>query len=384
MRPSPRPSGPLIWLHLPLYEGSGPIRTLLARAREEMGPLNALVTFDKPAPGAADDDDEAPDFVLLPGPAESQSDTAAFLAHWRPDLLIWVGGPFRPVLLAEVDAVGLPRVLINAKADALGSITGTWVPGMSRALIGPFRHVLTTDEDAALRLERMGIERGVLEITGVLDDDPDPPPCDEMERAQIAAMILPRPVWLGAAVPLQEIATLLGAFRVAQRRAHRLLLVLDPATPRDGGAIRDRLAAEGLRVALRSEGQVPDEHTEIIVADRRHELGLWLRMAPTTYLGGSLAGSGCLHPYIPAALGSAIVHGPSLGRYETAGARLGHAGATRHIDGSRTLGQTIAQVLAPDRAAAMAHAGYMVVAANAAVTNRLTEIIANVLDEVPA
>ena len=376
----PRPDGPLIWLHLPLYEGAGPIRTLLARARDELGPLNAVVTFDKPAPGTEDEEQSA-DFILRPTPAENQSDSNDFIAHWRPQLLIWVSGPFRPVLLAEADAAGVPRVLVNARADALGSVTGTWVPGMSRALIGPFRHVLTKDQEAADRLTRMGIAPETLEVVGRLDDDPEPPSCDEAERSRLAQVIGPRPIWLAAEAPLEEVVTLTTAFRAAQKRAHRLLMILSPATPRDGPAIRDMLVHQGVRTALRSEGADPDENTEVLVADRRSELGLWLRLAPITYLGGSIAGSGGLHPFVPASLGSAIIHGPRLGAYERQAGRLAEVGATRVVASGAELALMIERLLPPNKSAGLAHAAWKIIGSNAAVTNRMTEIIAGALTE---
>ncbi len=366
---------------MPLYEGPGAVLSLLSRAREDLGRLNALVTFDKISPGIQSSEEIA-DFVLHPAPAENRGSASSFLKHWSPDLLIWVGGPFRPILLSEADAAGVPRVLVDARADALGSVTGTWVPGMSRALIGPFRHVLTDDEETARRLERMGIDIGQTEVVGKLDEDPDPPPCDQSERSRLAALIGSRPLWFAAEVPLEETATLLTAFRFAQRRAHRMMLILAPSNLRDGENIRERLAVEGLRVALRSAGESPDENTEILVADRSAELGLWLRLAPVTYLGGTISGMGCLHPYLPAALGSAIVHGPWLGRHEAQVKRLARAGAARPVGNAEQLGRAIETLMAPDIAAAMAHAGWTVVASNAAVSNRLTGIIAEVMDGV--
>lgn len=366
---------------MPVYEGSGAVLSLLSRAREELGRVNALVTFDKISPGITSTEEIA-DFVLHPAPAENRGQAGNFLRHWAPDLLIWVGGPFRPILLSEVDAAGVPRVLVDARADSLGSVTGTWVPGMSRALIGPFRYVLTDDEETARRLERMGIDIGHTEVVGKMDEDPDPPPCDEAERARLAALIGSRPLWLAAEVPLEETATLLTAFRAAQRRAHRMMMILAPSNLRDGEAIRDRLTGDGMRAALRSADECPDENTEVLVADRGSEIGLWLRLAPVTFLGGTISGSGCLHPYLPAALGSAIVHGPRPTAYQAQVRRLARAGAAREVANAEELGRTIESLMAPDMAAAMAHAGWTVVGSTAAVTNRLTDIIAEVMDGV--
>ncbi len=376
----PRPAGPLIWIHFPVYEGPAAILPILTRAQEEIGRLNAIVTFDRIAEGS-ESSEEIAEFLLRPAPPENRTEAGQFLKHWRPDILIWVGGPFRPVLLNAVDGNGVPRILVNAKADALTSVTGTWVPGMSRALVGPFRNVLTSDDTAAQRLVRMGIDPASLEVVGTLDDDPEPPTCDDHRRGRLAEILGARPRWMAAQVPLEEIASLIRAHRVAQRRAHRLLLILAPADRQSGIAIRDRLHEDGMRCALRSAGEDPDDDTEIVVADRSEELGLWLRLAPVAYLGGTIAGSRPLHPYHPAALGAAIVHGGRIVAHQRQFDRLASAGATRAVSGAEELGRTVETLLPPNQAARMAHAGWTVIAANAALSNRLTEIIIDVLDE---
>lgn len=378
--PGARPPGPLIWFHLPSYSGPTAISTLLARTREEIGPLTAVVTFDKVAPGTTATQ-EPDDFLIRLAPAENQRDSALFIKHWQPDLMIWVGGPFRPVLLNEVDEAGIPRVLINARADALGSVTGTWVPGMSRALIGPFRHVLTTDEEAAGRLSRMGIDMGSLEVCGQFDDDPDPPACSETERNRLATNIGTRPIWLAAHVPPTEIDSLILAQRTAQKRAHRLMLVLVPSHGQNCLEIKEMLEDQGVLCTLRSDNVDPDENTEILIADTRGELGLWMRLAPITYLGGTLSGSPSIHPYLPAALGSAVVHGPEHGSHAVQVSRMARARASREVPGAEELGRMVERLMPPDQVAAMAHAGWTIVAENAAVTNRLTEIIIDVLEE---
>ena len=100
------------------------------------------------------------------------------------------------------------------------------------------------------------------------------------------------------------------------RMAHRLLLILSPATPEDGPGLRDALEAEDWVVALRSDGEEPDPEIQIFVADAPGEAGLWYRLAPITFLGGSLVRGGQgRDPCEPAALGSAILTGPDTGPY---------------------------------------------------------------------
>jgi 3-deoxy-D-manno-octulosonic-acid transferase len=63
---------------------------------------------------------------------------------------------------------------------------------------------------------------------------------------------------------------------------------------------------------LRSRGEMPDRSTEIYIADTVGELGLFYRIAPIVFMGGSLVSHGGQNPIEPAKLGAAILHGPHV------------------------------------------------------------------------
>jgi 3-deoxy-D-manno-octulosonic-acid transferase len=107
------------------------------------------------------------------------------------------------------------------------------------------------------------------------------------------------------------------------------------------------------------------------------ELGLWYRIAPVTFAGSTLPGSGGggRPPGEVTALGSALVHGPETQPHGPAYQRLARAGAARLVRDGAGLGQTIEALLAPDRAAAMAHAAWEVTTEGIEVANRLAELI---------
>jgi 3-deoxy-D-manno-octulosonic-acid transferase len=55
-------------------------------------------------------------------------------------------------------------------------------------------------------------------------------------------------------------------------------------------------------------------------------LGLWYRVAPISLVGGSLQPIGGHNPFEPAALGSAILHGPYVTNFVDIYQRLSEAG----------------------------------------------------------
>ncbi len=137
----------------------------------------------------------------------------------------------------------------------------------------------------------------------------------------------------------------------------------------------------GLRVAQRAEGDEPEDGTQVYLADGPAEMGLWLRLAPVAFLGGTLPnGPGSRDPFEAAALGVALIHGPATASHGEHWARLDTAGASRIVLNGQELGRAVEALLSPDRAAAMAHAGWDVATKGAEVANRVIDLIREALE----
>ena len=189
----------------------------------------------------------------------------------------------------------------------------------------------------------------------------------------MAAALNTRPVWLAAGVPEAEEAAVIAAHRAALRLAHRLLLILVPENPDRAATLAAQMEeAEGWTVAQRAREEEPDAETAVYLPDSTQEYGLWYRLAPVTFVGGSLGGQGAIrNPMEAAALGSAIIYGPRAGGFGAAFGRLGAARAARAVGSAADLAEALAEVLAPDRAARLAQAAWTVASDGAEVTDRV-------------
>ncbi|EYD74679.1 3-deoxy-D-manno-octulosonic-acid transferase [Rubellimicrobium mesophilum DSM 19309] len=363
----PRPEGPLLWVH-----GGGPQHlTAVATLADRLLPegVSTLLTLPRrfelpPAPGR---------LVLRPAPFESGVAVRAFLEHWAPDVLLWVGGGLRPALLARTQA---PKFLVEGAPEPGLLARGAGWPGLARAVVPLFDRALVRGDAGAERLSRAGLPEDRLEIAGPLDPPAPVLPCNERERRDLSQTIGSRPVWLAADLPMAELPAILAAHRVATRSTHRLLLILAPRIPEEAPPMARALGEAGLRVALRAEGDEPTESTQVYLADGTSEMGLWLRLAPVAYLGGTLPGGpGGRHPFEAAALGLALLHGPVTAPHGDAWARLDTAGAARVVVDAAELGRGVEALLAPDRAAVMAQAGWDVATQGAEVMNRVMDLV---------
>ncbi len=134
-------------------------------------------------------------------------------------------------------------------------------------------------------------------------------------------------------------------------------------------------------VAERSREEEPEADVEIFLVENPADYGLWYRLAPVTFLGGTLAGRGPVrNPMEAAVLGSAILHGPKTGQSGPVFGRLGAARATRAVASTTDLGEALSDLLSPDRAARLAQAAWTVASDGAEVTDMVLQRIRAIMD----
>ena len=219
-------------------------------------------------------------------------------------------------------------------------------------------------------------------MVGPLSDTALALPFNQSDLDELGKTLAGRPAWLAARATTNEIAAVEAAQRQAIRAAHRLLLIVVPRLQNDGRAIAAELEAQGWRTALRSNGEEPDENIQVYVADTEGEMGLWYRLAPITFLGGTIdKDAKASDPFEPASLGSAIVHGPEVGKSSHRISRLQAANATAELKTPDELGDVVFSLLAPDKAAMLAHAGWSFTSESAHVVKSLADIIDTELEE---
>ena len=369
----PRPAGRLIWLHAPETDRAPALAELARRIHEEDGHPVLLTAPEAPHP-------LPPGAIWQPLPGDSPEEARALLDHWLPDAILFSGGELRPSLIQAAQTRRIPMAMVEARAPHLPEGRDGWFPGLIRASLAPMQAVLALDEPALKALRKAGAPG--LALTGRMEHPSAVLPGNEAERAALARLMNTRPVWAAVQVPQAEEAAVIEAHRAALGLAHRLLLILLPEHPQRGHALARQLEREeGWRVALRAEDQDPEAETHVLIADTT-ELGLWYRLAPIAFLGGSLAGTGCVaDPMQAAALGASVIHGPRPGSFGTVLGRLGAARAARSVASSADLAEALAELLSPDRAAKLAQAAWSVASEGVEVTARAHLLLRQMMGE---
>ncbi len=95
-----------------------------------------------------------------------------------------------------------------------------------------------------------------------------------------------------------------------------LLTIIVPRHPERGPEIV--MLCGTRRTLRRATGALPDAGTAIYVADTMGELGLFYRLAPFAFIGGSLIPHGGQNPLEAARLGCAVLAGPHTANFADA------------------------------------------------------------------
>lgn len=373
--PIPAGSGPLLLLHVApdARQAEAQVLRRLAAAR----PGLRILRLDGPADTDPDTDHAGTD------PADDPALIEALIARARPQALLALGNALPPSAIAVAAARGIPVVLAELRLTArdLG-----WGAGASirRRLLSRASALLLTDAASHDMARRMGLPARRLQMTGPVSEIREPLPCLEAERAALAAMMTGRHAWFAASIPEAEEAAVIAAHREVAHHSHRALLFIAPDDPARIPALAERIEAAGLILARRDRDEEPGPEVQVMLTDGPTEMGLWYRLAPVSVMGGTLSGTGDMrHPFEPAALGSAIVHGPEAGPFPTEWQQLDGAHAARRVASAEDLAGALVELTQAEYAATLAANAWRVSTGGADVAIRIAERVLALIDAAP-
>lgn len=290
-----------------------------------------------------------------PDPDKDQIAMKNLLDQDRPCAVLLLGAELPAALILAAVERDIPVVLGEATLG-VQDLRWTLGAGMRRDLLNSLSMIFVTDTASHETARRIGVPPGKVTMSGPITEIQDPLPCNEAELSEIGDLLNGRHSWLAACVPAAEEEAVLTAHLAALRQTHRTLLFLIPASADRAVPLAALLERNKLIVAHRSRDEEPVSDVQVLIVDSTDELGLWYRLAPVTYMGGTLTGEdqGTRHPFEPAALGSAIVHGPATARFATAWQQLDGGKAARAVTGADALATAIAELTQPEMAAELA------------------------------
>jgi 3-deoxy-D-manno-octulosonic-acid transferase len=337
-----RPHGPLVWIHGASVGEVLAAAALIEKLRELK--LRILLTSGTVTSAAIVAKRFPPEVIHQYVPYDSPRYVARFLDHWRPSLALFIESDLWPNLILASAARRLPMVLINGRMSQRSFPRWRRLSNTIAALLGRFDICLAQSELDAERFAALG-SRSVV-TTGNLKLDVPAPPADPQKLERLMAVTRGRPIVVAASTHPGEEEQLVEAHRALAGFFPSLLTVIVPRHPDRGDAVARLVTASGLHVGLRSREELPMATTDIYIADTMGELGIFYRLAPIVFMGGSLVEHGGQNPIEAVKLGASIVHGPHVFNFIDVYEALDRAGGARCADTKEALVEQLGQLLA--------------------------------------
>lgn len=380
---APRPPGPLVWLHAASVGEAQSALALIDRLLAMRGDVNMLVTsgtvtsaglLERRLPGRA---------IHQYVPVDVRRWVRRFLAHWRPDLALFVESEIWPNLVTETTRGGCPLLLVNGRLSGRSFARWQKVPVAARSLMQCFALCLGQTERDRERFAALGAPRA--ECLGNLKYSAEPLPADDKDLAELRKAVGKRPLWLSASTHPGEEEMAAAAHIELSEKHDGLLSVIVPRHPQRGDEIEAMLEQRGLAVSLRSRGDPVASGCDVYIGDTLGELGLFYRVAEIAFIGGSTGNLGGHNPLEAAQLGCAVIHGPDMANFQVVAEDLEAAGAALRFDDEQGLIDAVERLLGNgDERRRLASAARKVSERNADALDRIADALAPFVEALPA
>ncbi|MDH3703701.1 MAG: 3-deoxy-D-manno-octulosonic acid transferase, partial [Alphaproteobacteria bacterium] len=284
-----------------------------------------------------------------------------------------------PNLLGEAAARSVPAILINGRMSARSFDNWRRFSGSARTLLSKFVLCLAQSEEQAERFRRL--QAPAVDCVGNLKYSAAPLPADDGALQIHRTALDGRPLWLAASTHPGEEAAAASVHRQLKDRHPDILTIIAPRHPARAPEITEMLRGRGLTVMRRSEDPALAGGAEVYLADTMGELGLFYRLAPIAFVGGSLSAHGGHNPLEPAQLGCAVLYGPDMTNFQTVADALEQHGGARQCTDIDNLAQTVDMLLNDDIARqAQIAAAKEIADANRRVVDRVYDVLTPHLD----
>ena len=301
-----RPNGRLVWVHGASVGESLAALPLIEQLQTQMPGTSVLVTSGTVTSARMMQARLPQGAIHQFVPLDTPRAVSRFLDHWKPDAGLFVESDLWPNLILAAAARNIPLALVNARISARSAAGWKRARGTVKRLLGAFDAVLAQDEEIAARFRGLGARN--VSVAGSLKADAPPLGCDETALTALQSQIGTRPVLLAAQTHSGEDETVLPAHDMLRARFPDLLTIIVPRHLERAADIEMLCGARAAR--RRSLGHAISEQTQVYIADTLGELGLFYRLAPFAFVGGTLVPMGGHNPLEPAVLKRAVLAGP--------------------------------------------------------------------------
>ncbi|MEM7198531.1 MAG: 3-deoxy-D-manno-octulosonic acid transferase, partial [Pseudomonadota bacterium] len=285
----PRPKGVLIWFHaISIGEASATL-PLIARILEKYPYCHILVTTGTRTSATIMAEKLPARAIHQYAPWDHGEWVARFLDHWQPQCALWMEAEFWPNMLNYMR--GIPIALINGRVSNRSAARWQrYARPMLRAMLQSFSLILTSDDDDAARLRSLGAQN--IKPIGNIKNASMPLSADRQQLDKLWDSLGERPVWVAASTHPEDEAIIMKAHAQIIELYPDALCIIVPRHPVRGPEIGAIAKTYQHHYRLRSKGEVFCHSDTVYIADSLGELGLFYRLAPIAFIGGTMGDRG--------------------------------------------------------------------------------------------
>ena len=266
----------------------------------------------------------------------------------RPKGVVLVETDIWPNFLFEMKRGDIPIVLINARISRRSARGYGRISFFTKPLFQVFTCVCAQTAADAERLERLGVPRWRLHVTGNLKFDREEDLSvfgDEDQLLRSLNISSDQRIIVAGSTHKGEEEILCDALQRTKQTINRLLLIVAPRDPERAESVCRIFKSAGL--ATDRIGRLKEVNRgsalDVIVVDRIGLLGRLYALADVAFVGGSLVPRGGQNPLEPALFSKPILFGPNMHDFEKISQDLLRAGgALRVVDAADVSQRAIA------------------------------------------
>jgi 3-deoxy-D-manno-octulosonic-acid transferase len=368
----PRPNSKLVWIHAASVGESASVLPLIEELLSGNAWIHVLVTTGTVTSARLMAERLPRRAFHQYIPIDKKEYVDEFIEYWQPDLAIWVESEFWPNLVISTKESGCPLILLNGRMSDASLERWLKYKSLGRKIINCFDLVLPQSREDERKLRELGARN--IKYIGNLKYGANPLPYDQQDFNSLQKMVGNRMLWVAASTHEGEEEKIIAAHKKIKEKNYTVLTIIVPRHPWRGNEVC--LLAEDLKVAQRSKDEPILDKTDIYIADSMGELGIFYRLAPVVFVGGSFADRGGHNPIEPAHLDAAILCGPNMQNFAEIVEEFEKAGAIQIVEDENELAFRVFELWQnPQKRTAMARL-------SAKLVRSRQEVLHNLIDEI--
>ncbi len=247
-------------------------------------------------------------------PIDSKKVIQRFLSHVQPAIALFVETELWANTLYQLANNHIPTVLVNARLSEKSFTSYHKFATLSKSMMDNLTLILAQDEISAERFLKLGATIEKIAVVGSLKWSVELSDSGNIfDKIAIKQAVAHRTVWVATSTHEgeEQVALAVQKKLIANltKQGFNPLLIIVPRHPERFASVAKQIVESGLHYCRRSFNQLPNEETQVYLADSMGEMSLWYELAEVAFVGGSMINVGGHNPIEALLKGTPVIMG---------------------------------------------------------------------------